>query len=255
MLLVWMFSGLFGTRQPFGVLFPGEGHPSRCFPQLLIVSCVGLRHRGLSSSTLAYLLVSSLFISRLCSHSQCSVLSGSAEASLHCPLWFQEQLADKAVKRHCSDHLTYATESDCETLSERCVRSLNFGSLAECGQKSERPGTAWRFLLDIVAFLLVHIFNIVFTPRIVNIYSANHLIRRYRVLVWNHMGWSIQYSSAPCQALYCCQFNGGHNDVRGSCRVDISGRVENTGSNCTFRAGEMALESRVGKGRGLIQQS
>lgn len=35
MLLVRMFSGLFGTRQPFGELFPGEGHPSRCFPQLL----------------------------------------------------------------------------------------------------------------------------------------------------------------------------------------------------------------------------
>lgn len=84
--------------------------------------------------------------------------------------------------------IPYMQKSHWEIISERCARSLNSGSLAECGQKSECPGTAWRFLLDIVAFFLVHVFNIVSTPWIVNIYAANHLIRRYHVLVWNHMG-------------------------------------------------------------------
>jgi hypothetical protein len=136
----------------------------------------------------------------------------------------------------------------CETLLEGWSRSINFG---------ESLGRSQRVLKQVldIAIFLIQIFkflnsnNIAFISWIVKIYLVNHLIKTYPILVWDHMDWFIQHSSCPCQALSCCQFNGGHNDVSGSCRADVlEGGIENTESDCIFKVGEVALEIRVGKG-------
>lgn len=68
--------------------------------------------------------------------------------------------------------------------------------------------------------------------------------------------WADLFTIQALPAKHCIAASsmGEHNDVSDSCRVDVLvGGVGNTGSNCIFMVGEVALESRVGKGRGLIQ--